>query len=81
MKPSSGDDCDFCGICEKICPTKAIAITEDEITTDPDLCMSCGACITVCPIETRQYRGADYEKFKGKFTARFGARKENEMYL
>ena len=81
MKPSSGDDCDFCGICEKICPTKAIAITGNEITTDPDLCMSCGACITVCPIETRQYRGADYEKFKGKFTARFGARKENETYF
>lgn len=81
MKPSSGDDCDFCGICEKICPTQAIAITETEITTDSNQCISCGACITVCPIGTRQYRGADYEKFKGKFTARFGARKENETYL
>ncbi|MBO4790199.1 MAG: EFR1 family ferrodoxin [Oxalobacter sp.] len=81
MKPSSGDDCDFCGICEKICPVQAITIDGDEITTDPDRCISCGACISVCPIETRHYRGADYEKFRGKFIARFGTRRENETYL
>lgn len=81
MKPSSGDDCDCCGICEKVCPVQAITVTGTTAETNPDLCISCGACITICPIESRQYRGEDYEKFKGKFTARFGARKENETYL
>ncbi len=81
MKPSTGEDCDCCGICEKICPSKAITVTDTTAETNADLCISCGACIAICPIESRQYRDADYEKFKGKFSARFGDRKENETYL
>lgn len=81
MKPSSGEDCDFCGICAQICPVNAISVTDTETITDENLCISCGACITVCPCCSRQYRGADYEKFKGKFIERFSSRKEPELFL
>ena len=81
MKPSSGEDCTLCGTCAQICPVNAITVTETETRTDENLCMSCGACITACPHESRQYRGADYEKFKSKFIERFSRRKEPEMFL
>lgn len=81
MKPSSGENCDLCGTCARICPVDAISVTENETVTNEDLCMSCGACITACPTESRQYRGADYEKFKGKFIERFSRRKEPELFL
>lgn len=81
MKPSSGKDCTLCGTCAQICPVNAITVTETETRTDENLCMSCGACITACPNESRQYRGADYEKFKSKFIERFSRRKEPEMFL
>ncbi len=81
MKPSSGDECDLCENCVQICPVGALTIADNAVKTDETLCMSCGACITACPIESRQYRGADYEKFKGKFIERFSQRKEPEIFL
>ena len=81
MKPSSGEDCNLCGTCAQICPVGAISVTETETRTDENLCISCGACITACPSESRQYRGADYEKFKGKFIERFSRRKEPEFFI
>ena len=81
MKPSSGEDCNLCGPCAQICPVGAISVTETETRTDEGLCISCGACINACPSESRQYRGADYEKFKGKFIERFSRRKEPELFF
>lgn len=81
MKPSFGDDCDRCGACVPQCPTQAITIDGNTITSNDEKCISCGACISVCPLETRIYRGADYEKFKGKFIDRFSARREPECFV
>lgn len=81
MKPSSGDNCSVCGTCADICPVEAITLTDVSTSTDESLCISCGACISVCPDESRQYRGADYEKFKGKFLERFSQRKEPEVFV
>lgn len=81
MKPSSGDNCSLCGTCADICPVQAISLTDVSTETDESLCISCGACISICPDESRQYRGADYEKFKGKFIERFSLRKEPEIFI
>lgn len=81
MKPSSGEDCNACGTCALICPVHAITVSGTETKTDESLCISCGACINACPSESRQYRGDDYEKFKGKFIERFSSRKEPEWFL
>ena len=81
MKPSSGEDCNVCGTCAQICPVHAITVSDTKTQTDENLCISCGACITACPSESRQYRGEDYEKFKGKFIERFSRRKEPEWFL
>lgn len=81
MKPSSGDNCSLCGTCADICPVQAITLNDVSTSTDESLCISCGACISVCPDESRQYRGADYEKFKGKFIERFSQRKEPQLFV
>ena len=81
MKPSSGENCSLCGTCADICPVQAITLTDTSTLTDESRCISCGACISVCPDESRQYRGADYEKFKGKFIERFSLRKEPETFV
>ena len=81
MKPSSGDNCSLCGTCADICPVQAITLNDVSTSTDENRCISCGACISVCPDESRQYRGTDYEKFKGKFIERFSLRKEPELFV
>ena len=63
MKPSSGDNCSVCGTCADI-SGRSDYPTDVSTSTDENLCISCGACVSVCPDESRQYRGADYEKFR-----------------
>jgi len=49
------DNCNTCGICEKICPVDNIIIAEGK----PQWlhkCQHCFACINLCPEESIQYR-------------------------
>lgn len=55
--------CNFCGVCEAVCPTKAIMLSPDirTLAIDRSLCMGCGDCIVSCPSggmveERRGYR-------------------------
>lgn len=45
------EKCIFCGVCEKVCRTKAIQIKEDTILLDYDKCNYCGRCVKSCPTE------------------------------
>jgi formate hydrogenlyase subunit 6/NADH:ubiquinone oxidoreductase subunit I len=38
-----------CQICTNICPTRALAVTNGEITLDASACVQCGACLPTCP--------------------------------
>lgn len=46
-KPEIADNCTACGICERVCPGRAIHI---EKRTVSDSCTRCGLCITICPV-------------------------------
>jgi anaerobic sulfite reductase subunit C len=55
--------CTFCGVCQAVCPTKAITLSEDgrALIIDRELCIGCGDCIVSCPSggmreESRGYR-------------------------
>jgi len=45
------DDCIFCGICVKKCPTKALCISKEEKswTIRRMQCILCDYCVEVCP--------------------------------
>ncbi|MBF0360592.1 MAG: 4Fe-4S dicluster domain-containing protein [Oligoflexia bacterium] len=45
------DKCIFCGICEKKCPPKAIAVSKADQSWEIDRlsCVTCNACVEACP--------------------------------
>ncbi|MBR1728709.1 MAG: 4Fe-4S binding protein [Selenomonadaceae bacterium] len=52
VKPSwNSEKCIFCGICQAVCPTKAIIIDKKNKTFDIDRekCIYCGKCVKSCP--------------------------------
>lgn len=47
------DLCSFCGLCEVVCPTKAIEVQKDNgsVVFDESKCNYCGKCVKACPVE------------------------------
>lgn len=45
--------CTYCGVCEAVCPEKAIAVDKEAKTValHPDQCVYCGKCIKSCPAD------------------------------
>jgi len=44
------EKCNFCKLCEKVCPRDAITVTSKErVDIDSQLCIGCGWCEWVCP--------------------------------
>jgi len=77
--PTAGKDCDDCGICVDICPTRAITL-RDTSATDKTKCIACGACIHSCPQQARHYTGFAYRMAARKFRKKYSARKEPEVF-
>jgi ferredoxin len=46
---SASADCDLCGLCERYCPHRALAVREGRLQADPVKCTACGLCAEVCP--------------------------------
>ena len=46
---SCAASCNACKLCEKNCPTGAIAVVDNVAVIDYKKCTSCGTCVTKCP--------------------------------
>ena len=71
----NADDCLYCGICEAVCPEKAIKIDKAAKTLahDADKCVYCGKCIKSCP--------ADAWTGNSGFVISFGGRYGNRIMI
>ena len=48
------DDCISCGLCERVCPTGTITLTDGRPVWS-DTCVQCVACIHRCPVRAIEY--------------------------
>ncbi|SJZ89434.1 4Fe-4S dicluster domain-containing protein [Selenihalanaerobacter shriftii] len=52
-------ECDFCGICAKLCPNSALKIIKEEekkeVLFNPALCTGCKLCQDVCTLDAIQF--------------------------
>ncbi len=46
--------CTYCGVCEAVCPQKAITVSKQDkrLEFDPDRCTYCGKCVKSCPADS-----------------------------
>jgi len=65
--------CNFCGVCEAVCPTKAIVLSagDGKLVIDPGICIGCADCITSCPTGSMREKSRGYRIFAG---GKFGRR-------
>lgn len=43
-----GADCKLCGVCEKYCPTGAVAVGKKNVRIKGERCIGCGVCVHKC---------------------------------
>ncbi len=55
--------CRDCYRCVRVCPVKAIRITDGQAQVDPERCIVCGTCVRECPQQAKQVRN-DLERVR-----------------
>lgn len=79
--PISLPTCNQCKKCAVICPTEAIQLENDTITTDANKCILCMACTNACPEHARILPPPLQEKMEQILGALKAVRKENEYFI
>ena len=65
----SSDSCTFCGVCEAVCPEKAIRVDKEKkaLAFDQASCVYCGKCIKSCPTDAWQGKAGFVISFGGLY--------------
>ena len=63
--------CSGCGICEVLCPYKAIVVDQEKgvSVVNEALCMGCGTCCAACPSGAVEQRGFTTEEISAMLSA------------
>lgn len=73
------DACKKCGLCVKVCPTKAISLESLQVH-NPEQCIMCKACVVACP-EGARYLPEEFEKnIQQHLSPCEKVRRENELF-
>lgn len=59
------EKCISCGLCEKICPNKAVKIVEGKPVMEKTRCLLCGKCISSCPVRAWEEKRKGYLLYAG----------------
>jgi len=79
LKPKWNEtECIFCGLCEAVCPTKAISINQDEqqLVYEESGCTYCGRCVKSCPTDAWEGQSGFIVYFGGLFGNRITVGKQ-----
>lgn len=70
--------CTFCGLCEVVCPTQAIAVDKKERKLDfnQEQCTYCGRCVKSCPTDAWEGKRGFIVSFGGLFGNRIAIGKK-----
>ena len=79
--PISLPECICCGHCADICPTEAISVSGNKVTTDIGKCILCMSCTAKCPSHSRVPAPAHQAGLAERLGAFKGIRRENEFYI
>lgn len=84
------DPCIYCGVCQAVCPEKAITVDKEAktVTLDKSKCVYCGKCIKSCPTDAWQGEAGFVISFGGLYGNRIAVGKtvlpiifdENKLY-
>jgi anaerobic sulfite reductase subunit C len=71
-------NCSFCGLCEAVCPTKAIKVNKNDksLSFDEKECIYCGKCVKSCPTEAWKGKSGFIVYFGGLFGNRIAIGKQ-----
>ena len=61
------DKCINCGICAKVCRSKAIELQDGDLTLDKSKCNYCGRCTKACPVDAWENNEGYILSFGGLF--------------
>lgn len=79
VKPEWGmDKCNFCGLCEAVCPEKSIRLDQEnrKLELNTRTCNDCGRCVKVCPVEAWVGQSGFIVYFGGLFGNRIAIGKQ-----
>jgi dissimilatory sulfite reductase (desulfoviridin) alpha/beta subunit len=65
----AGEKCGYCGLCEAVCPPRAIAVNRErpELVFRRDACTYCGKCVKSCPDGAWEGKSGYILSFGGMF--------------
>ncbi len=65
------EKCNYCRLCQELCPVGAIKVEENALHYDPAKCILCGDCIFACPSYAWEQEKAGYRIFVGGKMGKF----------